>query len=581
LKKILYIEDDPVSQAVIGKLVERMGHQMIGAVTSEEGLEKAYSEKPDLIMMDIHLPGLDGYEATIKLKNSESLRDIPIIAITANNHPTDRQSAFVSGCNGFLTKPVEYDQFASYLTDFLERRRVDDIRLEMTDEKAELRKFTGRLVQRLTDKIQELQESNRRFVQTNQKLDKSIAQIKSAHGDLMEFNHISHQLLGYSRRETLYRNLPGMLCEQLRFQSAGIFVVNEHDLTLDLFSHAQVTLTPECEKIAFVKPPFFDLVYYQEPCMIDYNWLVAAERADKALVERTTPLLRGFHSHSVYFLPITGRPKAENDFACENQDCHAFLNRDGKWWNKKIYKLDPAGLAFESELKEVSQYYFNCCQYGLRGVLALGIEESRWNDSFRQMIQAFVRTVGLTIENIQLVEDTQEAYLIAEKQAITDGLTELYNYRYFHHQLEREIKRAKRHWYKTSLIMMDIDYFKRYNDTHGHPAGDVVLKRVSDLIKETTRTSDILARYGGEEFVLVLPETPKNAALKLAEKIRQLIENEKFPNAETQPNGRVTISLGVATFPDDAQDIEALVQKADEQLYRAKSEGRNRVVSIE
>jgi diguanylate cyclase (GGDEF)-like protein len=129
--------------------------------------------------------------------------------------------------------------------------------------------------------------------------------------------------------------------------------------------------------------------------------------------------------------------------------------------------------------------------------------------------------------------------------------------------------------------MMDIDYFKRYNDTHGHPAGDVVLKRVSDLIKETTRTSDILARYGGEEFVLVLPETPKNAALKLAEKIRQLIENEKFPNAETQPNGRVTISLGVATFPDDAQDIEALVQKADEQLYRAKSEGRNRVASID
>ncbi len=577
MKRILYIEDDPVSQAVISKLVEKMGHAITSAKSSEEGLERAYAEKPDLILMDIHLPGLDGYEATIKLKNSESLKDIPIIAITSNNNPSDRQQAYISGCTGFLTKPVDFEAFSTYLTKFLNKQDHDDLRLEVANESAELRKFTGRLVQRLTDKIQELQESNRRFVQTNQKLDSSVAQIKAANADLMQFNDVANQLLTYSKREILYQDLPSLICEKLRFASAGVYVVNELDLSLDLFSHCQLTLTPECERIPFSKPPFFDLVYYQEPCLIDYNWLVAAERADKTLVERTTPLFRGFHTHAVYFLPIIGRPKAESDFSCENQDCQAFVNHDGKWWNKKIYKLDASGLAFETELREVSQFYFNCCQYTLKGVLAIGLEESRWSDSLRQMIQSFVRSVGLTLENIQLVEDTQEAYMLAEKQAITDGLTELFNYRYFHHHLERELKRSKRHWYKTSLVMMDIDFFKMYNDTHGHPAGDGILRRVSDIIKDTTRTSDILARYGGEEFVLVLPETPKSAAIKLAEKIRTLIENEKFPNAETQPAGRITLSLGVATFPDDANEAEGLVQKADDQLYRAKSQGRNQV----
>lgn len=162
--------------------------------------------------------------------------------------------------------------------------------------------------------------------------------------------------------------------------------------------------------------------------------------------------------------------------------------------------------------------------------------------------------------------------------AITDGLTELFNYRYFKEQLTQEIIRAKRHNTNVSIAMIDIDYFKNYNDTHGHPAGDLVLKTIADLLRNNIRKIDIAARYGGEEFALILAETDKQAASFVANKIKNLIEKQEFNYEETQPNGKLTISMGIATLPDDATTLDDLVKMADQRLYRAKKAGRNRVV---
>lgn len=162
--------------------------------------------------------------------------------------------------------------------------------------------------------------------------------------------------------------------------------------------------------------------------------------------------------------------------------------------------------------------------------------------------------------------------------AITDGLTELYNYRYFKEQLAQEIIRARRHNTNVSIAMIDIDYFKNYNDTHGHPAGDLVLKTIADLLRNNIRKIDVAARYGGEEFALILVETDKQAAGYVADKIKNLIEQQKFNYEETQPNGKLTISMGVASFPNDAMTADDLVNMADQRLYRAKKAGRNRVV---
>ncbi len=161
--------------------------------------------------------------------------------------------------------------------------------------------------------------------------------------------------------------------------------------------------------------------------------------------------------------------------------------------------------------------------------------------------------------------------------AITDGLTGLYNYRYFKEQLLLELNRARRHNSHVSLFMIDIDHFKQYNDNHGHPAGDLVLQTIARLLKENVRNIDLAARYGGEEFALVLMETRKDDACRVAEKLRKLIEKHKFEFEDSQPNGKITISAGVATFPEDGQDFDNLVAAADRRLYQAKQDGRNQV----
>lgn len=160
--------------------------------------------------------------------------------------------------------------------------------------------------------------------------------------------------------------------------------------------------------------------------------------------------------------------------------------------------------------------------------------------------------------------------------ATTDGLTGLFNHRYFKSELDRHVKAAQRFSRPLSLIIADIDYFKHYNDRNGHPQGDAALKTVALVFARSVREVDIAARYGGEEFVVILPETPLEGALVAAERIRKKVEEEPVPNEETQPNGRLTVSVGVAALRE-GDDMQKLIEAADKALYAAKEEGRNRV----
>lgn len=159
-----------------------------------------------------------------------------------------------------------------------------------------------------------------------------------------------------------------------------------------------------------------------------------------------------------------------------------------------------------------------------------------------------------------------------------DGLTDLYNHRFFHQLLETEVARALRYNRVVSLLMIDIDNFKRFNDSHGHPSGDIALKHLSLLLKQASRSCDFVARYGGEEFAIIAPEASPDAARRMAERIRQLVAEATFEGEDVMPGGRLTISLGVATIPMQATDKCELVERADQALYRAKALGRNRVV---
>ena len=158
-----------------------------------------------------------------------------------------------------------------------------------------------------------------------------------------------------------------------------------------------------------------------------------------------------------------------------------------------------------------------------------------------------------------------------------DWLTELNNHGYFCEILMEKIKIGEKAKSPVSMIFIDIDYFKNYNDIYGHQKGDYVLKRVAEIIKLNIRDGDVAARYGGEEFAVILPDTTEEEALDVAENLRKEIENSHFDGEENQPNGKLTVSIGVSVYPDKAQNDIDLIKSADDALYRAKFFYKNRV----
>ncbi|MBE7710168.1 MAG: diguanylate cyclase [Cyanobacteria bacterium SIG32] len=168
--------------------------------------------------------------------------------------------------------------------------------------------------------------------------------------------------------------------------------------------------------------------------------------------------------------------------------------------------------------------------------------------------------------------DFERQYLLAT----TDGLTELYNHRYFQEQIKMQVEQSKRYEAPFSLIILDIDHFKKFNDTYGHQAGDAVLKQVATLLKSSVRATDIVCRYGGEEMSIILPNTSKEMAILTAKKICKKVANKMFRLNNTQESN-VTISLGVSTFPDDGATASTIIEVADKRLYVSKNNGRNQV----
>ena len=190
-------------------------------------------------------------------------------------------------------------------------------------------------------------------------------------------------------------------------------------------------------------------------------------------------------------------------------------------------------------------------------------------------IYASLRTKALQDELRNKNKQLEELLYKVEYMAITDSLTGLYNRRRFHDILSNEFERAKRYVTPFALIMADIDHFKRINDNYGHQAGDTILKEVSSIIVKNTRETDTAARYGGEEFMVIMPNTNKNEAMRLAERIRSSIEKNRFSDINGQS---ITVSIGITGMPDpDITKEDVLIRCSDFALYRAKNSGRNKV----
>jgi diguanylate cyclase (GGDEF)-like protein len=209
----------------------------------------------------------------------------------------------------------------------------------------------------------------------------------------------------------------------------------------------------------------------------------------------------------------------------------------------------------------------------LLGVIAVG-EMKNVSGSEKRFLAMLADLAAIALNNIRTFEAVSE-------EAIKDALSGLYNKKYFIEEATERLHSSASYDFPFSIFIFDIDHFKNYNDRNGHVQGDFVLKELGRLLRENTRSTNIVARYGGEEFILFLQNTPKDAALKCADNIRRLIETHDFPHREKQPLGFISISGGVATFPFDGSTLEEIIRRADEALYAAKASERNCVMCYE
>jgi len=188
-------------------------------------------------------------------------------------------------------------------------------------------------------------------------------------------------------------------------------------------------------------------------------------------------------------------------------------------------------------------------------------------DDIRMLIM-LANQAGLAIENSQLYEKTV-------MRSHTDSLTELWNHGYFQYLLQTELEKAKAIKIPLSLLAIDIDDFKVYNDSLGHQAGDRILKEMATLLKNQSRKMDYVCRYGGEEFMIILPQSEKREALLIAERLRIDIEKQHFVHEEILPHKKLTVSIGVASLPEDGSTPTDLINHSDKALYQAKNKGKN------
>jgi diguanylate cyclase (GGDEF)-like protein/PAS domain S-box-containing protein len=435
---VLVVDDAPENVTLLARILKISGYSVEAAEDGATALEKANTCQPDLILLDINMPGMDGFETSARLKADERTRDIPIIFISALDNIEDKTRAFRAGGMDYILKPFDYEEVQARIEAHLAIRRL---RLELEQANKELAR-----------RVEELTHSQALLAERERRLTAFVAALPNLSFILDEEGHYL----------------------EVMSSEAGPFNLG----SAEVLGHSVEEILPPKEGARMV-----DAI--QE----------TLEKGSIQILEYKVPVMTG----------------AEHWF----EGRLAPMERDGKGHGKVVLMA--------SEITERVHLY-------------------------------------------------QEIQRLADR----DSLTGCYNRRCFMNRASEEILRALRYKNPLSLMMVDIDHFKEFNDTYGHQVGDKLLCRMVSLCQRQLRAQDVLGRYGGDEFVVLMPETDREGAMIAAERLRSKVERLKIHTSAG--NLSITVSMGIGNLErgfDSSKTLDGLVKSADTALYAAKAAGRN------
>jgi len=620
--KIFIVDDSLTALRSLHVYLQNTGFEVAEITSGELLFQELETQHPDLILLDILMPGLSGFDICARLKEDEATRAIPIIFMTALSDSLDKIRGFEAGGVDYVTKPLDYQEVVMRINTHLKIRRLQE-QLEAQNLRLEAQNIE--LECEIAERIQTalwLQETLARVELAKQEWEVTADTIShiicllDAYGRILRINRSIENwnlgqvvsMKGKTVHDMFHPNCSNPACYLQQFLEEAQELVARNqpaecevtDLLLGRALNIQVRpiLSQDLRKEEFFSASYFVCIIQDVTNRKQVEQALQDRTRELMLLNKLNGAMQRCQTMQETFPLIVN---ACQDLISCSSGTLSIMNDEGNgfqevaFWgepSEKIRRFGPDDFwVFDHHhtkiiahpiAEDLSTYIgYSSDQQSLclpirdseeiLAILSIDVMScgERSFDAIRFALAGMVEQYALSLVNIKLRERLRQ-------ESILDPLTNLYNRRHMEISLSREVRRAQRHNTPLGVMMLDVDHFKRLNDTYSHEAGDIVLKELGSLVLRHTRAEDIACRYGGEEFLLILPEASLSDIRQRAEELRIIVKQMHIRYHEHLLN--FTISIGVAGLPEHGFRESDILHAADLALYQAKSQGRDRVI---